>query len=166
MVNKCLIVPSRRFALRRSADEQPDAAVTVMLCCRGRQIKTAKPPGLGRYRRLCLRPPYSCRRLRYDIRWASELKRSPPKQQRGKLPARPANHICRIRQTVTGNMAMLRKSEFSTRDFAVRSACGLRHRHAGKLESGSMCSQSVVTIEIVSSSDKSLLTKQYALLVI
>jgi hypothetical protein len=35
---------------------------------------TAKPPGLGRYRRLCLRPPIRLPSFRDGIRWASELK--------------------------------------------------------------------------------------------
>src|SRR5215468_7965117 len=34
------------------------------------------------------------------------------------IPSRLANHICRIRQSVTRNVSMLRSYEFSTKDFA------------------------------------------------
>jgi hypothetical protein len=36
-------------------------AVTLTRRFPGYGTQTAKPPGLGHYRRLCLRPPYSCR---------------------------------------------------------------------------------------------------------
>ena len=55
---------------------------------------TAKPPGLGRYRRLCLRPPIRLPSFRDGIRWASELK-TPAKE----VPSPTGEFdICRIGQ--------------------------------------------------------------------
>jgi hypothetical protein len=48
--------------------------------------------------------------------------RSPQSIKSGRFSGRRPNHICRIRQTATGNVTKLRNSEFSTRDFGWRRA--------------------------------------------
>lgn len=73
--------------------------------------ETAKPPGLGQLPTALPSSPMRVPSFRDGIRWASKLK-TPAKD----FPARPANHIRRIRQAVARNVTALQTSELSTRD--------------------------------------------------
>jgi hypothetical protein len=63
-------------------------AVTLTRRFPGYGTQTAKPPGLGHYRRLCLRPPIQLP-FPFGIRWASELRALPHHQSRDTF-SRPA----------------------------------------------------------------------------
>jgi hypothetical protein len=69
-------------------EKKRPGAVTLTRRFPGYGTQTAKPPGLGHYRQLCLRPPIQLP-FPFGIRWASELRALPHHQSRDTF-SRPA----------------------------------------------------------------------------
>jgi hypothetical protein len=81
---------------------------------RGDGTWDSKAAGAWAYRRFCLRPPYSCRvSARHPLGIGTGRS---PKQHARETPTPTANHICGIRQTVTGNKLPNSPQETSWRD--------------------------------------------------